>query len=215
MIDLVEQNMVHAAWGLLGALGMSSTDHITVHRAIEPESALILAALAAPNDARLADEARDWWVTFQDLVSRPVLKRRLKQLDVEANERWVDFAEPVTTYRGESRANASARMAWVPSGKTTRHGFTDDPVLGTLRYRAAFGVQARAGILQILAQDDRGRGYTADALARSTGYSKGAVREAVDRMVEARLVRVSRVANTDWFAADDPASIRSLASHRF
>lgn len=210
--DQVQQAMAQAAWGLLGALGMSSSQRVVVHRAIEPESSLILAALASPGDPRLADEARDWLVVYQDLVSRAVLKNRLSQLDAEANSRWREFASPVVPLLSRRLPGADVVAAkWSRSGKSARVALQGDVATGYLRYRAAFGVQARAGILQLLAGGDDAKGWMADALARSSGYQKPAVREALDRMVEAGLVRVNRVGNTDWFAAVAPAKLQGIA----
>jgi DNA-binding transcriptional ArsR family regulator len=93
------------------------------------------------------------------------------------------------------------------SGKS-RRVVTEDIAYGLLRCRAAFGTQARADVLFLLASTpDNVRGWMADALARSAGYTKSAVREALDRLAEAGIVRRTRVGNADWFALAQPERV--------
>jgi len=100
--------------------------------------------------------------------------------------------------------------AFRRSGKS-RRVVTADIAYGLLRCRAAFGTQARADVLFLLASTpDNVRGWMADALARSAGYTKLAVRDALDRLTESGIVRRTRVGNADWFALAEPDRVAAL-----
>ncbi|MCW2962613.1 MAG: hypothetical protein JWM90_3000 [Thermoleophilia bacterium] len=207
----VDGAIAETAWKLLGAVGMSTSTTTAVGIPVDVESALVLAAMSA--DGRLVEEARDWAVTYQDLIARPALKRRIAALDDAMSERWASFATPLGPWMSGAfpGAERGADSTWSPTRRTRRASIGADPAWSLLRYRAVFGTQARASVLHLLANPDIGRGWTADALARSTGYAKYSVREALDRLAEAGVVRIVRVGNADRFSAVEPLAIQGLA----
>lgn len=195
------------AWLLLGSVGMSTASSARVNHSVSPEDALLVASIGSETDRRLRDEARDWFLEFDDLISRPALKHRVSRLDDASTMAWASFVAPLS---GRARgvipgaAAADADMSFTRSGKS-RRVVTADKAYGLLRCRAAFGTQARADVLFLLATTpDNVRGWMADALARSAGFTKSAVRDALDRLTEAGIVRRTRVGNADWFALAEP-----------
>ena len=62
------------AWLLLGSVGMSTASSARVNHSVSPEDALLVASIGSETDRRLRDEARDWFLEFDDLISRPALK---------------------------------------------------------------------------------------------------------------------------------------------
>ncbi len=186
------------AWSLLASVGMSSADGRRVPFSVAPEDSLMIASIGATIDSRLGEEARDWFVEFDDLVSRPVLKHRVRRL---GELEWSAFATPLATVvRGALPGVATSGGDRFPRTGKSRRAITGEAAFGLLRYRAAFGTQARADVLFALAVGDApGRRWTADALARSTGYVKSGVRQVLDRLVEAGIVRQARIGNADWF----------------
>lgn len=217
MIGPLEQRCRAAAercaWTLLGSVGMSTASGARVCHSVSPEDALLVASIGSESDRRLRDEARDWFLEFDDLVSRPALKHRVARLDDLSRAAWVSFVAPLS---GRARGvipgapAADTKGSFVRSGKS-RRVVTIDVAYGLLRCRAAFGTQARADVLFLLATTpDSVRGWMADALARSAGYTKSAVRDALDRLTEAGIVRRTRVGNADWFALSDPEQLIAL-----
>ncbi|MCW2973631.1 MAG: hypothetical protein JWN72_1904 [Thermoleophilia bacterium] len=183
----------NCAWTLLGSVGMSSS-HARSSVSVSPEDALLIASIGAEIDVRLRHEARDWYATFHDLIAHPVVNRRLASAGTMLNAAWSSFAAV------DVRTNKSRRVI----DRSTPYAH--------LRYRAAFGTQARADSLFMLAMhtDHESRGWTADAVRRSTGFEKGAVRIALHRCVEAGILRVTRLGNTDWFAIADETALHDL-----
>lgn len=200
LVARVEASASACAWTQLGSVGMSSASGARTRHSVSPEDALLIASIASVSDARLRDEARDWFVTFDDLISRPALKHRVGLLDELGLGRWLEFATPLDVWvRGRLPGVESAASRFRPSGKSLR-AITSEAPYGLLRCRAAFGTQARADVLFVLASGpDDARGWMVDAIARTAGYAKSAVREALDRFVEAGIVRRTRVGNADWF----------------
>lgn len=201
------------AWLLLGSMGMSSASQRRARHSVSPEDALLVAAIGSDLDHRLRDEARDWFLEFDDLISRPALKHRVGNLVGASRESWASFVSPLRQHaRGiiPGAEPSSAGKGFVRSGKS-RRVITSDVAYGVLRCRAAFGTQARADVLFLLATTPNSvQGWMADAVAHSTGYTKSAVREALDRLVEAGIVRRTRVGNADWFALTAPNHIAAL-----
>lgn len=201
LVAVMQESAARCAWGLLGSVGMSSASGAPARHSVSPEDALVIASIASAADSRLRDEARDWFVTFDDLISRPVLKHRLGLLGESAIDHWRSFTAPLAPWvRGRIPSAEPGNAHFEPSGKSQRT-ITRERQYGRLRCRAIFGTQARADVIfQLASEGDGARGWTADALARRTGYTKSAVREALDRLVEGDIVRRARVGNADWFS---------------
>lgn len=71
--------MLTLAWSLLGGIGVSSRLRHHEDWLVDPEAALMLAALVGEEDARLSDEALAWAVANADLLSRGRMKAILSR----------------------------------------------------------------------------------------------------------------------------------------
>ncbi len=158
------------AWSHWVGLGVRGTA-LPPQTAVDPEALLYFTFGIMDEDPRLRDEVVDWYRQFGHHLSAPRLNslgRQVGSLTLAGFEAHVQLAKKST---GKSELTHLAT-----------------PARALLRLRCAFGANARAEIiLELLAQDDRGRGLTALALSE-LGYSKRNVALVLNDLVLAGVV---------------------------
>lgn len=149
--ERLTDGMLALAWSLLGGIGVASRLRHHEDWLVDPEAALMLAALLGEEDARLSDEALAWAVANADLLSRGRMKAILSRWEAVIDARaWNRFATSLRRATGGSwpgarddngRAAVRDRRPVPLTGSASRLG---------LRLRAAVGVGARAEVLAVM-----------------------------------------------------------------
>lgn len=196
-----------AQMGVLAAVGRRSP------WAQDPEALVLFTLEVARADPRLFDELMDWLVVNGRLLS----VRRLHALCLDDEDRallaaalaWLArhrphvrspaaagaapselvglFGDaPITEHDPDFARAGFARARLRPSGKSTAPDLRA-PINLAFRLRQLLGVSVRAEVVRVLLGIDTPR-VTAQLLARSTGYAKRNVHEAITSLVAADVV---------------------------
>ena len=112
---------------------------------------LILMTAVLGNDKRLQDESVDWCVRLFEHVSRTRLRNMSMALDVDARQVFHRYCATVNAHSSAKWATDKDAKPYVtkPSGKSVLPALTSQATTW-IRFRAVFGVTARADILRHL-----------------------------------------------------------------
>lgn len=190
--DSLRGALVQRAWAQWIALGVSGVG--TAERGvIDPEALVVLTAELGDSDARLRDASIDWCIAFGRYISATRLRRVLDEMG-GAPDAIGEYAGTVAAAGGPRWPMASdPRPGYRSRGKARLQHLESAPRL-ILRFRAAFGVNARADVLAALALRP-GLALTLSDLARITRYTKRNVALTVDSLALAGLVELASVGN--------------------
>ncbi len=204
---------IEACWRQWAALGSPATSQATGRATaiIDPEALIFLSVCLQDHERRLRDFV-GWWARAG---SRFTSVQRAKTIGGQFPEKvqadFVGFATAALD-AGDRRWKAQAGTASVvpsrPKGMD-KLDFTEPSTL-MVRLRAGFGVGAKADVLTYLIGLG-GAWSTTSRISFATGYTQTAVREAVEAMSLARLVRSTEERPVQYFAHPDAwASVLEL-----
>jgi hypothetical protein len=228
-------------WIRLGVSGPRPRDG--ERRAIDPEALLLFTFEAARDDPRLFDEVLDWLVLNEQLVSVQRLRNLClddeDRLLVGASLRWVAQRRPRQRLTGRpptsddqparllfpglSRPSGAVDEAFAafgflrsrvePSGKSQRPNL-HEPIAFALRLRRLLGVGVRAELVRALLTVDAPR-VSAGVLNASAGFTRQNVRESLQQLAAADVLRTTRLGTDQFFALrrDDWAQLLGLSEH--
>lgn len=190
--DSLREALVQRAWAQWIALGVAGVG--TAEReVVDPEALVALTAELGDTDARLRDTSIDWCIAYGRYVNSTRLRHVLDEIGASA-EAIGEYAGTVAAAGGPRWPMASnPRPEFRSRGKARLQHLDTTPRL-ILRFRAAFGVTARADVLAALVLR-RGIALTISDLARVTRFTKRNVALTVDSLALAGLVDLETVGN--------------------
>jgi hypothetical protein len=228
----LSDQLVAFAWDEWAQMGVLATPHRRSPWAQDPEALIVFTLEVARADARLFDELMDWLLVNESLLS--VRRLRAMCIDetdhalVAAALGWLTRRRPrarldnreataaATTLQPMFRSGGPVSKAdedfaaagWLrppllPSHKSTPPDPTA-PINLAFRLRQILGVGVRAEAVRVLLTTDAPR-VNAHTLARSTGYAKRNVHEALAGLSKAGVVSAFTVAGEQRYTADRPA----------
>ena len=190
--DSLREALVQRAWAQWIALGVSAVGTAEPD-VIDPEALVVLTAELGDSDARLRDTSIDWCIAYGRFISAARLRSVLSEMG--------GAPQAIGEYSGTVAAGGGPRwpMATDPRPGYRRRGKARLEHLDTtprviLRFRAAFGVNARADVLAALALRP-GVALTLSDLARITRFTKRNVALTVDSLALAGLVELESFGN--------------------
>lgn len=231
----------------MGADGVLASPKRVSPWAADPEALIVFTLEVARADPRLFDEMLDWTLLNERLLS----VRRLRAVCASAADRalvdaaigWLAWQRPRARLKARSASNGSSlaplfhgggpvteadpsfaaagllRPPLAPSRKSCAPDLAAPINLG-LRLRAILGVGIRAEVIRVML-GMRAPWMTAQTLARTSGYAKRNVHEALGGLVEAQVVRSFTVGGEQRYAIDKDIwaallqrSPAALPSHR-
>lgn len=151
-VERLTDALVMLSWSLLGALGVPSRLRHHDDWLVDPEAALMLAALLGEADARLFDEALAWAAANADLLSRARMKAiRSSVGDPRNSSAWEGFATSLSRATDGSWPGAVDRGGEEVRPRQRRPAqLTVSPSRLGLRFRAAVGVGTRAEVFAVM-----------------------------------------------------------------
>jgi hypothetical protein len=221
--------LVAFAWDEWAQMGVLATPHRRSTWAQDPEALIVFTLEVARADARLFDELMDWMLVNESLLS--VRRLRAMCIDetgralTAAALAWLARQRPRARLEGGAPTAATATLkplfrADVQVGKTDKDfaaaGWTRPPLSPShksrppdptahinlaFRLRQILGVGIRAEVVRVLLTTDAPR-VNAQTLARSTGYAKRNVHEALTGLSKAGVVSAFTVAGEQRYTAD-------------
>jgi hypothetical protein len=228
----LSDQLVTFAWDEWAQMGVLATQHRRSAWAQDPEALIVFTLEVARADARLFDELMDWLLVNESLLS--VRRLRAMCIDetdralVAATLRWLAHRRPrarlgnreptaaatalqplfrsggpVSKADGDFAAAGWARPPLTPSRKSS----PPDPMAPinlAFRLRQILGVGVRAEAVRVLLTTDAPR-VNAQTLARSTGYAKRNVHEALTGLSTAGVVSAFTVNGEQRYKAGRPA----------
>ncbi len=228
----LSDQLVAFAWEEWAQMGVLATPHRRSPWAQDPEALIVFTLEVARADARLFDELMDWLLVNESLLS--VRRLRAMCIDetdralVAAALGWLARRRPrarlgkreptaaVTTLRPLFRSEGPVSKAdedfaaagWtrpplVPSHKSSPPD-SIAPINLAFRLRQILGVGIRAEAVRVLLTTDAPC-VNAQTLARSTGYAKRNVHEALVGLSNAGVVSAFTVNGEQRYKADRPA----------
>jgi hypothetical protein len=218
------------AWDQWTQLGVSgprpSADE---RRAVDPEALILFTLEAARVDPRLFDGVLDWLVLNEQIVSVQRLRNLCvddeDRLLVDASLRWVGQWRPRERLAGRrsppagdrserllfpelSRPRGAEDQAFAafglvrpplePSGKSQRPDLRE-PVAFAFRLRRLLGLGVRAELVRVLLTLDVPR-VSAGVLYASAGFTRQNVRESLQQLADADVVRTTRLGPDQFYA---------------
>lgn len=225
----LSEQLVAFAWDEWAQMGMLATPHRRSPWAQDPEALIVFTLEVARADARLFDELMDWMHVNEPLLS--VRRLRAMCIDetdralVEAALGWLAHQRPRARLRNRGPAAAVtplqplfrlggptretdkdfAAVGWarpplIPSSKSS----PPDPIAPinlAFRMRQILGVGIRAEVVRVLLTIDA-PWINAQTLARSTGYAKRNVYDALVGFSKAGVVSAFAVAGEQRYTVD-------------
>jgi hypothetical protein len=235
----LSQQLVEFAWDEWAQMGVLATPHRRSPWAQDPEALIVFTLEVARAEPRLFDELLDWMLVNEALLS--VRRLRAMCVDeadrslLAAALAWLTHERPrarlgngaKSTARpaihplfrseihvsGPDEAFASAgwlRPALSPSHKSQPPDPTA-PINLAFRLRQILGVSIRAEVVRVLLTI-QAPWVNARTLARSTGYAKRNVHEALTGLSAAGVVSAFTAGGEQRYAADHPAWAALLRS---
>lgn len=190
--DSLREALVQRAWAQWIALGVSGVGTAERH-VVDPEALVALTAELGDADARLRDTSIDWCIAYGRYLNSSRLRHVLDEMGA-GGEAIGEYAGTVAAAGGPRWPMAShPRPAYRSRGKARLHHLDTTPRL-ILRFRAAFGVNARADVLAALVLR-QGIALTISDLARMTRFTKRNVALTVDSLALAGVVELETVGN--------------------
>jgi hypothetical protein len=235
----LSDRLVAFAWDEWGQMGLFATPHRHSPWAQDPEALIVFTLEVARADARLFDELMDWMLVNQSLLS--VRRLRAMCIDetdralVAAALGWLARQRPrarlgnrepavdTTTLKPLFRSGGPVRKVdedfagagWLrpplsPSHKS-RPPDPMTPINLAFRLRQILGVGVRAEAIRVLLTTDA-PWVNAQTLARSTGYAKRNVHEALASLSKAGVVSAFTVNGEQRYKAGRPPWAALLGS---
>jgi hypothetical protein len=224
----LETTLLSFAWGQWSQMGILADAHGESRWAQDPEALVVFTLQLARVDPRLFDEILDWMATNQHVLS--VRRLRALSPDpadsslTEAALAWVAAQRPKARSSTSVREPQSglerlylddggfpirhvddpfaeygwARPASVASGKS-RPPDLRRPINFAFRLRQLLGTGARAEVVRFLLTNDVPLPTTL-AIARSAGYAKRNVQEALNSLAAAGVVVITTLGNEQRYA---------------
>jgi hypothetical protein len=218
------------AWDEWVQLGVSGARPSGVERrAVDPEALLLFTFESARDDPRLFDEVLDWLVLNEQLVSVQRLRNLClddeDRLLVDASLRWVAQWRPRQRLSGRrpptgenqparplfpqlSRPHGAVDPAFAafgfvrprlePSGKSQRPNLRE-PIAFAFRLRRLLGMGVRAELVRTLLTIEAPRA-SAGVLYASAGFTRQNVRESLQQLAEADVLKATRLQSDQFFA---------------
>jgi hypothetical protein len=231
-IDELTDRLVQFAWDEWAQMGVLATPHRRSPWAQDPEALIVFSLEVARADARLFDELMDWLLVNESLLSvrrlramcidetdralvaaalgwlarrRPRARLGNRELtpDTTALQPLFRSGGPVSKADEDFAAAGWTRPPLRPSHKSS----PPDPIAPinlAFRLRQILGVGIRAEAVRVLLTTDAPR-VNAQTLARSTGYAKRNVHDALAGLSKAGVVSAFTVAGEQRYTADRPA----------
>lgn len=189
--DSLRDALVQRAWAQWIALGVSAVGTAEPD-VIDPEALVVLTAELGDSDARLRDTSIDWCIAYGRFISAARLRSVLNEMG--------GAPQAIGEYSGTVAAGGGPRwpMATDPRPAYRRRGkarleHLDPTPRVLLRFRAAFGVNARADVAALALRP--GVALTLSDLARITRFTKRNVAFTVDSLALAGLVELESFGN--------------------
>jgi len=228
----LSEQLVAFAWNEWAQMGVLATPHRRSPWAQDPEALIVFTLEVARADARLFDELLDWMLANESLLS--VRRLRAMCIDendralVAAALGWLARQRPrarlgdreptpdTTTLRPLFRSGGPVSKAdedfaaagWTRPPLTPSHKSSPPdpmaPINLAFRLRQILGVGVRAEAVRVLLTTDA-PWVNAQTLARSTGYAKRNVHDALAGLSKAGVVSAFTVAGEQRYTADRPA----------
>lgn len=219
----VEDALIRFAWEEWSQMGVLATGGPARCWAQDPEALLLFTFEVGRSDPRLFDEVLDWLVTNEQLVSLRRLRSLAVDPEDEALSdaviAWLGRQRPKARFASSPRPPASraleplfhddrfpvahvdetfAEHGWLrptlPARWHSRPPDLEAPINLSFRLRHLLGLAARAEVVRLLFTM-RESGTTASKLARSAGYTKRNVHEALSSLEQAGVIGASRAGN--------------------
>lgn len=228
--DGITTRLTTFTWDQWAQLGVFAPSNRRDQWAADPEALLLFTFEVGRSDPRLFDEALDWLLTNERLVSVQRLRNLCRDDDdhdlVDAALRWVSRQQPrsrpasrpgtqrpseprplfydvARQVREPDDAFLAARLlkpATEPS-KKSRPPDTDAPINFAFRMRYLFGVGSRAEVVRYLLTASV-TDAAALTIADAAGYAKRNVNETLGSLVASRLVTVYEHGNERRYYLD-------------
>ena len=228
----LSEQLVAFAWDEWAQMGVLATPNRRSPWAQDPEALIVFSLEVARADARLFDELMDWLLVNESLLSvrrlramcidetdralvaaalgwlarrRPRARLGNRELtpDTTALQPLFRSGGPVSKADEDFAAAGWTRPPLRPSHKSS----PPDPIAPinlAFRLRQILGVGIRAEAVRVVLTTDAPR-VNAQTLARSTGYAKRNVHEALAGLSKAGVVSAFTVAGEQRYKADRPA----------
>jgi hypothetical protein len=238
--DRLSDHLITFAWDEWAQMGMLATPHHRSPWAQDPEALIVFTLEVARADSRLFDELMDWLLVNESLLSVRRLRamcideggraftaaalgwvaRRRPRARLgshgpasapETLQRLFRSAGPVIDADEDFAAAGLLRSRLGPSHKS-RPPDPMSPINLAFRLRQILGVGIRAEVVRVLLTIEA-PWVNAQSLARSTGYAKRNVHDALAGLSAARVVSASTVGGEQRYVADHPAWATLLGCH--
>jgi uncharacterized protein YegP (UPF0339 family) len=221
----VSAALVDFAWDEWAQMGVLATPHRESPWAEDPEALLVFSFEVARDEPRLFDEVLDWLAVNESLVSarrmRAMCEDATDERLVEAALTWVgqrrgrkqtparpQALEPLfrrlqSPIREEDEAFAAhgfLRSRVTPSRKSQPPDL-DRPINLAFRLRQLLGVSSRAEVVRCLLTLDA-PWATVAVVARSAGYAKRNVQEALTALQTAHVLSATTVGTEQRYSID-------------
>ncbi len=228
----LSDQLVAFAWAEWAQMGLLATPHRRSPWAQDPEALIVFTLEIARAEPRLFDELLDWMLLNEPLLS--VRRLRAMCIDetdrtlTTATLTWLTRHRPRARLGNGSMTHAPAKLqplfqhgiqinqpdedfaaaGWLrpvlsPSHKS-QHPDTTRPINLAFRLRQILGVGIRAEVVRVLLSTEA-PWVNAQALARSTGYSKRNVHDALAGLNAAGVVSAFTVGGKQRYTADRSA----------
>lgn len=218
------------AWNEWAQMGLLATPRGRSSWAQDPEALLVFSFEVARDEPRLFDELLDWLSVNEELISVRRLRAMGRAPEdkrlIEAAVGWLGSHRPrarltprepavaggqVSLFRDRLAVNptevdqafAAQGFLRAPVERTGKAQVPDLrlPINLAFRLRQLLGVGARAEVVRFLLTVDAPRA-TPQVVARSAGYAKRNVYEALNDLQRAGVVSATTVGAEQWFAVD-------------
>jgi hypothetical protein len=178
----IDEHLIDLSWSLWTELGVAGVKRRHQHCLIALEELIILTAIIAEADPRLRDEALDWCTRYHHFVSISRLRNLVKDFGSSV---WEPFSLFAATLNSVSRSNwplfsKVKPLKFKPSGKS-KPPQCELPALLCLRFRALFGVGARADLITYFLTQKKSDVNASDAA--EMGYSKRSLADLLEDFV--------------------------------
>ncbi len=227
--DELHQQLADFLWSQWGQIGVAADSSRSDAWAADPEALLLLSFEVGRGEPRLLDEVLDWMVVNDRLVSVQRLRniagdgpgrglveavlgwlgQNRQRPRLEARSESSGGHEPQPFFRDSHVQVSDPDPAFLaqgflkPRAEPSRKSQAPDlglPINFAFRLRLLLGVSVRAEVARVLLTTDAA-GMNAQALARSTAYTKRNVQEAASSLTSAGLFVSWVVGNENRFEA--------------
>lgn len=228
--DELTRDLLDFAWGQWAQLGVSgAAPPRAEQRVADPEALMLFTLDLARDDPRLFDEVLDWLSVNDSLISVHRLRglcvdqidRSLVDAALNATARRPAGGRPAATsgvsFRDLERLfcglgpvrggvdDRFARVGWARERFTRSHKSQgpqlDRPIAFVLRLRRIFGLGVRAEVMRVLLTV-RAPSVPGRLLAEDAGFAGRNVREALQHLEDAGVVRVVKRRDERYYSVD-------------